>query len=104
MFNAINGLGGGGQDFNNSQASSDANSALYATFAIVGFFSGTITNTLGVKIALSFGGLGYSVYVAAYLCYNQTKNYGFMVFAGALLGSCAGVLWSAQGDFVMMLF
>jgi hypothetical protein len=98
MFNAINGLGGGGQDFDNSKASSDANSALYATFAVVGFFSGTITNTLGVKFALSFGGIGYSVYVGAYLCFNHTANYGYMVFAGFLLGCCAGVLWSAQGN------
>ncbi|SMQ49266.1 unnamed protein product [Zymoseptoria tritici ST99CH_3D1] len=101
MFNAINGLGGGGQDFANSKASSDANSAVYATFAVVGFFSGTITNMLGVKFALSFGGIGYSVYVSAYLCYNHTKNYGYIVFAGFLLGCCAGILWSAQGQIMM---
>jgi len=99
MFNALNGLGGGGQL--TTTASNGSNTALYATFSVVGFFAGTITNTLGVKIALSFGGLGYCVYVSSYLCYNHTKNYGYIVFAGFLLGCCAGVLWSAQGQIMM---
>ncbi|KXT08618.1 hypothetical protein AC579_5971 [Pseudocercospora musae] len=101
MFNAVNGLGGGGQAFDESSASSDSNSALYATFAVVGFFAGTITNTLGIKFALGFGGIGYSVYISAYLCYNHTYSHGYVVFAGFLLGCCAGVLWSAQGQIMM---
>lgn len=56
---------------------------------------------MGVKIALSFGGLGYCVYVASFLCYNHTQNAGFNIFAGALLGACAGCLWSAQGVIMM---
>ncbi|KAK5125620.1 hypothetical protein LTR85_011894 [Meristemomyces frigidus] len=99
MFNAVNGLGGGGQL--SAHASDGSNTALYATFAVVGFFAGTITNTLGIKIALSFGGLGYSVYVSSYLCYNHTANYGYMVFAGFFLGCCAGILWTAQGAIMM---
>jgi hypothetical protein len=77
MFNAVNGLGAAGQFGSESGASDNANSALYATFAVVGFFSGSITNKLGIKTAISFGGLGYSVNIAAYLCYNHTKNVGF---------------------------
>ncbi|KAK3072864.1 hypothetical protein LTR53_006050 [Teratosphaeriaceae sp. CCFEE 6253] len=99
MFNAINGMGAGGQF--STRATDASNSALYATFAVVGFFAGTITNTLGVKVALSFGGIGYAVYVSAYLCYNHTNNLGYTVAAGALLGCCAGVLWSAQGQIMM---
>ncbi|KAJ9645891.1 hypothetical protein H2201_006036 [Coniosporium apollinis] len=99
MFNALGGMGGGGQV--DPRAANDANTAVYATFAVVGFFAGTITNTLGIKFALSFGGIGYSVYVAAFLCYNHTQNYGFTVFAGALLGVCAGLLWTAQGAIMM---
>lgn len=99
MFNAVNGLGGGGQF--NATASNDSNTALYSTFAVVGFFAGTITNTIGVRWALSFGGIGYSVYISAYLCYNHTQNLGYVIFSGALLGVCAGVLWSAQGAIMM---
>lgn len=99
MFNAVNGLGGGGQV--NPKASNDSNTALYSTFAVVGFFAGTIVNTIGIKWSLSFGGLGYSIYISAYLCYNYTANYGYIVFAGAWLGICAGVLWAAQGAIMM---
>lgn len=101
MFNAINGLGGAGQLNKNASASAASNSALYATFAVVGFFAGTVTNALGIRIALSFGGLGYCVYISSYLCYNHTQNFGYVVFAGVLLGCCAGILWSAQGAIMM---
>jgi hypothetical protein len=64
MFNALNGLGGAGQLSKNANASDASNSALYAAFAVVGFFAGTVVNALGIRIALSFGGLGYCVYVS----------------------------------------
>lgn len=38
MFNALTGLGGGGQL--NTTVQANANAALYATFAFFGFFSG----------------------------------------------------------------
>lgn len=99
MFNAVNGLGGGGQL--DPKPSNDSNIALYSTFAVVGFFAGTITNKLGIRWTLSLGGLGYSVYISAYLCYNYTQNFGYIIFAGALLGVCAGMLWSAQGVIIL---
>jgi MFS family permease len=99
MFNAVNGLGGAG--YNDPYASTASNCALYATFAVVGFFAGTITNAFGIRLALSFGGLGYSVYISSYLCYKHTYNFGYVVFAGFLLGCCAGILWSAQGAIMM---
>lgn len=101
MFNALNGLGGTGQVNNDVAVSSASNSALYATFAVVGFFAGTVTNALGIRIALAFGGLGYCVYIGAFLCFNHTRNFGYVVFSGVLLGACAGVLWSAQGAIMM---
>lgn len=99
MFNALSGMGGGGNQ--DPKAANDANCALYSTFAVVGFFAGTITNTIGIKWALSFGGLGYSIYVASFLSYKHNQNYGFTVFAGFFLGICAGILWCAQGAIMM---
>jgi len=99
MFNAVNGLGGGGQV--SAKASTDSNTAVYATFAFFGFFAGNIVNWLGIRVSLCFGGLGYCIYIAAYLCFNHTQNYGFMIFAGVLLGCCAGILWTAQGAIMM---
>jgi MFS family permease len=99
MYNALNGMGGGGQM--DAKANNNANTALYSTFSVVGFFAGTFTNKLGIRTALSFGGIGYSIYVASFLCYNHTHNLGFTTFAGALLGVCAGILWCAQGAIMM---
>ncbi len=101
MFNALNGLGAVGQLGKHASAADASNSALYATFAVVGFFAGTVVNALGIKIALSFGGLGYCLYVSSYLCFSHTQNFGYIVFAGLMLGSCAGILWSAQGAIMM---
>lgn len=101
MFNALNGLGGAGQLSQNAHASDASNSAVYATFAVVGFFAGSIINWLGIRISLSFGGLGYCVYVGSYLSYNHNQNFGYIVFAGCFLGCCAGILWSAQGAIMM---
>lgn len=99
MFNAVNGLGAGGQL--SSKDNDNALTALYATFAGVGFFAGTFANKLGIKITMSFGGFGYGVYVSSLLCYNHTENAGFLIFAGALLGLCAGLFWTAQGAIMM---
>jgi MFS family permease len=99
MFNALNGMGGGGQV--DQTASDDANTALYSTFAVVGFFAGSFANVLGLRITMFIGGLGYCIYVASYLSYSHNHNIGFSTFAGAFLGVCAGLLWTAQGTIMM---
>ncbi|KAK3320510.1 major facilitator superfamily domain-containing protein [Cercophora scortea] len=99
MFNAISGLGAGGQV--DATAQNNASTALYSTFAVVAFFSGTIANKLGVKLTLAFGGIGYCIYAASFLSYSHNQNNGFVIFAGAFLGVCAGLLWTAQGTIMM---
>ena len=99
MFNAINGIGGAGQV--DATTADQANIALYCFFCVVGFVAGSIVNRIGVKITLGIGGAGYCLYVASFLCYNHTGNRGFTVFAGAFLGFCAALLWTAQGAIMM---
>jgi MFS family permease len=99
MFNALGGLGGGGQV--DESAQTYANTALYGVFAVVGFFAGTIANVLGLRFTIGFGGLGYCLYTASFLAYNHIESLGFVVFAGAFLGLCAGLLWTAQGAVMM---
>lgn len=53
MFNALSGLGAGGSMSSNVALTDAANGALYGCFAIVGFFAGTFTNTIGVKYTLT---------------------------------------------------
>lgn len=99
MFNAVQGLGAGGSM--DADHVSKSNTALYSTFAVVGFFAGSITNWLGLRITLFFGGFGYFLYIAALFSYEKNQNIGFVIFSGALLGCCAGCLWSAQGAIMM---
>lgn len=99
MFNALSGTGAGGQV--DAKAADNAAVALYSTFAVVGFFAGTFVNRLGIKLTLSLGGLGYCLYISSFLSYNHNKNDPFVIFAGAVLGVCAGLLWAAQGAIMM---
>ncbi|KAF8910625.1 major facilitator superfamily domain-containing protein [Gymnopilus junonius] len=100
LFNALNGLGGGGQI--DATTSANANAALYATFAFGAFFSGSITNKLGSRLTLFLGSTGYPLYIGAYLALNIHPHAGaFLIAAGAILGICAGLLWSAQGSLML---
>ncbi|RMZ86738.1 hypothetical protein DV736_g6035, partial [Chaetothyriales sp. CBS 134916] len=99
MFNAVNGLGAGGVA--NPHDINRANIGVYATFSVVGFFAGSIANTIGLRLTVGIGGFGYSLYIAALLCYKHTYNAGFLIFSGCLLGACAGLLWCAQGAIMM---
>ncbi|EGN94050.1 hypothetical protein SERLA73DRAFT_188606 [Serpula lacrymans var. lacrymans S7.3] len=100
LFNALNGLGGGGQvDPTNS---ANANAALYSTFAFFAFFAGSINNKLGPRVTLLLGSTGYALYIGSYLAVNIHAHAGvFVVVAGAVLGICAGLLWTAQGSLML---
>ncbi|KAG6331719.1 hypothetical protein ID866_7369 [Astraeus odoratus] len=100
MFNALSGLGGGGQV--DSQTASNANSALYATFAFFSFFSGSINNKLGPPLTLFIGTIGYALFIGSFLTDNIHPTAGpFVVAAGAILGICAAFLWTAQGSLML---
>ncbi|RJE21910.1 DUF895 domain membrane protein [Aspergillus sclerotialis] len=99
MYNALTGLGGAGQV--DATVQNRAAEGLHACFAVVGFVVGIAHNHIGNKWTMAIGGIGYLVYSAAFLCYNHTKNEGFVIFSGCLLGFCAAFLWCAQGVVMM---
>ncbi|KXN84831.1 hypothetical protein AN958_12125 [Leucoagaricus sp. SymC.cos] len=100
LFNALNGLGGGGQI--ETTTSANANSALYSTFAVGAFFSGSINNVLGPRLSLLLGSAGYPLYIGSFLAVNIHPHAGgFVIAAGAILGLCAGLLWTAQGSLML---
>lgn len=99
MFNALGGLGGGGKT--NATLADNMNIALYSTFAVVGFFAGSFVNRLGVRSTLAFGGIGYCIYAISLLVSEHASVAGFNIFAGALLGVCAALLWTAQGTIML---
>jgi len=100
LFNALTGLGAGGQVDPTTNAK--ANSTLYATFAVAAFFSGSINNKLGSRITLLLGSIGYALYIGSFLAINIHPRAGpFVIAAGAILGICAGLLWTAQGSLML---
>ncbi|CDK26063.1 unnamed protein product [Kuraishia capsulata CBS 1993] len=99
MYSAVSGLGAGGTL--NATVVNNSNVALYATFASLAFFSGSICNKLGVRPLLCFGGWGYGLYVGSLLCFTKTNNGAFVIASGAILGVCAAFLWTAQGTIML---
>ncbi|KAJ5201378.1 uncharacterized protein N7498_006041 [Penicillium cinerascens] len=99
MFNALGGLGGGGKT--DAELADNMNTALYSCFAVFGIFGGTFVNKLGVKWTLAFGGVGYCLYAISLLVSVHANVAGFNLFAGAWLGICAGLLWTAQGTIMI---
>ncbi|XP_031283955.1 UNC93-like protein 1 isoform X1 [Pistacia vera] len=95
MFNALSGMGGGGQV--NHDAANNANTALYTTFAIFGILGGGIYNLLGPQVTLLSACSTYVLYAGAFLYYNHYQHQTFAIVAGALLGIGAGLLWAAEG-------
>ena len=96
MYNALSGIGGGGQLDSTTQAKSHI--ALAAISAAGNLFVAPIvTNQIGPKWTLFIGGLPYVLYAGSLLCYSHTQNQGFVVGAGGVLGIGASLLWIAQG-------
>lgn len=95
MFNALSGMGGGGQV--DHTAANNANTALYTTFAVFGILGGGIYNILGPRLTLFAGCSTYILYAGSFLYYNHYKHQAFAIVAGAILGIGAGLLWAGQG-------
>lgn len=70
------------------QLSDTANAVLYACFAIMGFFAGSVNNILGPRLTLSLGASGYSLYIGALWSFQVHGTRWFLILAGALLGIC----------------
>ncbi|KAM0786137.1 hypothetical protein ACM66B_006946 [Microbotryomycetes sp. NB124-2] len=95
MFNALSGIGGGGQV--DPTAANNGATALYSCFAVTSSLSGVIFQRLGGRLTLSLGAAGYALYIGSFLSYNINSSGAFVVAAGAILGVCAGLLWTGQG-------
>ncbi|KAJ1793734.1 hypothetical protein GGH19_003951 [Coemansia sp. RSA 1807] len=95
MYNALNGMGGGGQV--DRTTGNNANTALYSTFIVFGIAGGSIVNLCGVRWTIAISGLTYALYSGSYIYLNHTGSGSFTIAAGALLGIGAGIMWAAQG-------
>ncbi|KAJ7755618.1 MFS general substrate transporter [Mycena maculata] len=100
LYNSLSGIGGGGQLDETTGA--NTNVALYSTFSVMAFFAGSVNNKLGSRLTLQLGSLGYGLYIAGFLVLNiHPGAKAFVITAGAILGICAGLLWTAQGSLML---
>ena len=90
MFNALSGMGGGGQV--DATAANNANTALYTTFAIFDVLGGGIYNILGPRFTLFADCSTYVFYAGSFLYYNHYRYQGFSIVVGAILGIKVGLL------------
>ncbi|KAL5859404.1 hypothetical protein ACOSQ4_000700 [Xanthoceras sorbifolium] len=95
MFNALAGMGGGGQV--HPTAANNANTALYTAFSVFGILGGSIYNIFGPRLTLAAGCSTYVLYAGSFLYYNHYQDQTFAIVAGAVLGIGAGLLWARQG-------
>lgn len=95
MFNALSGMGGGGQV--DPTASNNSLTALYTSFAVFGILGGGIYNILGPHLTLLSACLTYVLYAGSFLYYNHHQHQAFAIVSGAILGIGAGLLWAGQG-------
>jgi hypothetical protein len=98
MYSAIVSMSSGITD---KEAASNAAAALYGSFTIFSLISPVFVNILGARISMGVGTLGYASYVWSLLQYRQGGSATTVVYAGALNGVCAGLLWTAQGQMLM---
>jgi Ion channel regulatory protein UNC-93 len=81
--------------------------------------SSSINNKLGSRLTLLLGTAGYALYIGSYLSVSSSpicppahslaqsalnihpNAKGFVIAAGAILGICAGLLWTAQGSLML---
>ena len=70
---------------------------------MLGFFGGTIANKIGLEPTLFIGASGYSLYIGALYStvVAKTQSRENLVIAAAILGVCAGLLWTAQGAIML---
>ncbi|VDB94301.1 unnamed protein product [Peniophora sp. CBMAI 1063] len=99
LFLSASNLGAGGtQDITLADIS---NGVLYGCLALMGFFAGGVTNLLGPRITMLLGTLGYILYIGSLWCFQIQGTRWFVIFAGAIQGVSAALLWSAQGAIMM---
>ncbi|KAK0449418.1 MFS general substrate transporter [Armillaria borealis] len=91
----------GTSDQFDSKTNSNANTALYSTFAALGFFANilSVNSVLGPKITFLVGSMGYGLYIGSYLIINIHSNAGgFVIAAEYILGMCARLLRTTLGS------
>ncbi|KAL4882103.1 MFS general substrate transporter [Aspergillus karnatakaensis] len=97
IYLALTGLGAGGGQATSQETAALTNSILYGVYTIAGWCAGPVLNHLKPKWTIILGGIGYPIYVGSLWYYDRVGGQAFPLTGGAILGVCAGLLWTASG-------
>ena len=74
----------------------EALAIIYVVFSFSNFVSPPIVAALGARLSMFLGGMGYALYILAFL--HPSRH--LILAAAAVLGLSAAVIWTAQGHFI----
>lgn len=110
MFNALSSFASGIDD---PSIAFNGNCLIYLTFSLTSFIASGFLNLLGSRLSLFLGSLGYVLYAVALLViqrgalkidgktHHQPFTITMFYIVCPILGICAGLLWTAQGQLCM---
>ncbi|KAJ1976605.1 hypothetical protein H4R35_002628 [Dimargaris xerosporica] len=96
-YYTLTGMGGSGLDASDSSVSSNANTAVYVSAAMMGLVAGSINNVLGPRISSLIGGVSIGLYIGSLLSYAIIHSSAVVIVAGAVMGLGQALLSTAGG-------
>ncbi|KAJ1981546.1 hypothetical protein H4R34_002032 [Dimargaris verticillata] len=96
-YYTLTGMGGGGLDASDSSVSSNANTALYVSAAVMGLAAGSVNNVLGPRLSCLIGGVTVGLYIASLMSYSIIHSSAVVIVAGAIMGLGQALLSTAGG-------
>jgi len=98
-FNALQGLGGAGQE--KPYVANAATAINFGLMGIVCMFGGPIVTLLGVKWTLALGTCGDPLFGAALYCNTKYGTQWFLIFAAVFRGLFSGLFWATEGAIII---
>lgn len=98
-FNALQGLGGAGQEL--PYVANAATSLNFGLLGVVCLFGGPVVAVLGPRWALAIGTVGDPLFGAAVYCNTRYGTQWFLVFAAVFRGAASGLFWCAEGSLII---
>lgn len=98
-FNALQGLGGAGQEL--PYVANAATSLNFGLLGLVCLFGGPIVAILGPRWSLAIGTVGDPLFGAAVYCNTRYGTQWFLVFAAVFRGIASGLFWCAEGSLII---
>lgn len=99
IWGAMSATGGGGQQ--SVSLVNAANSSTFCLMVVTGLLTPTLIRLTNVRIALSLGGVGYSVYAAGLYLHGLNGTSWLVVFGAVCCGISAGTFWATEGSIAL---